>query len=303
MAIAIIAPNKNVNTLQQHLEQRLPGVAIEVYPNISNPSKIKMAILWKQAPDSLKDMNALKLLQSFGAGVDHILEDDTLPKDLPVARVVDLELNIGMSRYVCMAVLNFHKNLYTHLQQQAKRTWTGLAETPLKIGVMGMGVLGSSVAKSLQQLGFEVFGFATRPKMVENITCFSTLPQFLSQVNCLVCLLPLTPETRGILNRSFFEHLNKGSFLINVGRGAHLVEQDLLWAIEEGIIDGACLDVLEKEPLPKDHPFWSNPKIILTPHIASVTNQETAAQQMAENYQRLLNGEAPLNQINLQKGY
>lgn len=309
MSIAIIAPSRDVTVLRDHLRAALPEVSVDIYPEIATPQDVRMAVLWNQPPHSLEQFPKLGLMQSLGAGVDHILSDEYLRANIPVTRVVDPQLNIGMCRYVTMAVLNFHKNLYQHLRAQQARKWTGqaLVETPVRVGILGMGVLGRAVAESLLQLEFEVHGFSNRPKEIPGVQSYSAekneLGAFLAHSNCLVCLLPLTPQTRGILNLDLFRKMPAGAFLINVGRGAHLVEADLLRALEEGELAGACLDVLEKEPLPPEHPFWTHPGIVLTPHIASVTDQQTAAQQMAENYRRLLRGGKLINEVDRKRGY
>lgn len=309
MAILIIAPNRNTDQLKTYLQANLPEVAVYNDPAKAPAEQVEMAILWKQPPGILRQFPKLKAIHSLGAGVDHLITDPSIPLHLPIARIVDEQLTEGMRRYVLMAVLNIHKNLLFHFRQQAKRSWSGLAmaETPLQIGVLGMGTLGEAVARDLHYLGFTVWGYANTAKEIPGIPCYSAeqneLPVFLKQVNTLICLLPLTEETRDILNRQFFAQLPKASYLINVGRGAHLVEEDLLWAFEQGYLAGAYLDVLRKEPLPADHPFWTHPDIVLTPHIASVTNQENAARQIAENYQRIQKGLLMKNQIDRQKGY
>ncbi|MEM8863458.1 MAG: glyoxylate/hydroxypyruvate reductase A, partial [Chloroflexota bacterium] len=290
MSIVIIAPYRKTDALKQRLESLLPGTPIYNSEPFPEPDQVKMAILWKQPSHALRPFSNLQLIHSLGAGVDHITNDVSIPAHLPIVRIVDEQLTTGMRRYVVMAVLNHHKNLYYHLRQQKNRSWSGIdtATNELKIGVLGLGVLGQDVAHYLASLDFEVMGFSRLPKTIGGVKCFSDqegeLPLFLSKINTLICLLPLTEATNGILNYSLFKQMQPNSYLINVGRGAHLVDDDLLKAIKEGHMVGACLDVLNQEPLPPDHPFWANEKITLTPHIASITNQESAAQQMAENY-------------------
>lgn len=309
MALLIIAPDRSTDPLKKDLEAALPGVPIYNAPEQASARMVEMVILWKQPPGILSRYPNLKAVHSLGAGVDHLIQDPTIPAHLPIARIVDEQLTTGMRRYVLMAILNFHKNLLYHLGQQKKGHWSGLgqAETPLRIGVMGLGELGKAVALDLQHLGFPVFGYAHSPKEIEGIPCYAAsqkeLPVFLTKVNTLVCLLPLTPETENILDKELFAQLSGPSYLVNVGRGAHLVEEDLLWAFEAGKLAGAYLDVLRHEPLPSDHPFWSHPDIVLTPHIASVTNQKNAARQIAENYRRMQKGEKMNHQMDRQKGY
>jgi glyoxylate/hydroxypyruvate reductase A len=178
-------------------------------------------------------------------------------------------------------------------------------ELETRVGVMGVGALGSDVIEKLKSLQFPVFGYGNSPKSDTNYPYFhgDELPLFLKEVNLIICMLPLTPRTENILDMDFFRKCNKGTYIINVARGNHLVEEDLLTAIGEGIISGAFLDVFRKEPLPKEHPFWNSDKITITPHIASVTNPDSAIPQIIENYKRIINHEPLLNQINPILGY
>lgn len=309
MAILIIAPDRNTDALKKDLQTALPDVRVYNEINQAPKAEVEMAIMWKQPKDILRLFSNLKAIHSLGAGVDHLISDPSIPESLPIARIVDEQLTTGMRRYVLMAILNIHKNLLFHLEQQRKGQWSGLsqAETPLRIGVMGLGALGKAVALDLQHLDFPVYGFSNSPKQVKGIRCFSAakgeLADFLQQINTLVCLLPLTASTQNILNKDLFAQLPDASYLINVGRGAHLVEEDLLWAFEKGKIAGAYLDVLRHEPLPTEHPFWRQQGLVLTPHIASVTNQQNAARQIAENYHRLQRGLPLNNQVNRELGY
>lgn len=309
MAIAIICPGRDTSILRSALQAELPGVRILEYPYMPRPYDVEMAVMWNQPPRVTQDMPNLALISSLGAGVDHILRDDTLPQHIPVVRIVDPGLTVDMRRYLLMAILHFHKNMPRLLHLRAEKKWNMSigATIPMRIGVMGLGVLGADIALYAHQLGFDVFGYSNSPRTLEGITCFSEekeeLTEFLKNINCLICLLPLTDQTRGVLNRSIFQKLPQGSFLINVGRGAHLIEADLIWALDRGIIKGAFLDVLSKEPPGEDHPFWEYPEIIMTPHIASITDQEAAARQIAENYRRMKQNSALLNDVDREKGY
>jgi len=309
MAIAIICPGRDTSILRAALQAELPGVRVVEYPYMPRPHDVEMAVMWKQPAHVTDDMPNLSLISSLGAGVDHILRDSTLPQHIPVARIVDPGLTVDMRRYLLMAILHFHKNMprLLHLRNEKKWTMSSGATIPMRIGVMGLGVLGADIAQSAHQLGFDVFGYSNSPRTLDGITCFSEekgeLSAFLANINCLICLLPLTKQTRGVLNRSIFEQLPQGSYLINVGRGEHLVEADLIWALDRGIIKGAFLDVLSKEPPGENHPFWEYTEIIMTPHIASITDQEAAARQIAENYRRMKQGATLLNDVDRQKGY
>lgn len=309
MAIQLIIPDRNTDQLRAYLQGFLPDTEIFNNDHPGDPELVKMAVLWKQPSGITSLYPNLQAIHSLGAGVDHMISDPSIPNNLPIARIVDQQLTRDMRRYVLMAALNFHKNLYAQLLAQRSGQWTGLeySETPLRIGMLGLGALGKSIALDFKNLGFEVAAFTRSAKTVEGIHCYSAekkeLGSFLARVNTIVCLLPLTPETEDFMDWDFFQQLPDQSFIINVGRGKHLVENDLLKALDAGKIRGACLDVLREEPLPKAHPFWQHPAVILTPHIASVTDQRAAAQQVAANYKRIIKGQTMLNQIDRQLGY
>jgi glyoxylate/hydroxypyruvate reductase A len=171
---------------------------------------------------------------------------------------------------------------------------------------MGLGQLGKDAAKKLSYLGFPVSGWSQTPKDIEGVKCFAgdkALEDFLSQARILICMLPLTPKTKGILNHKTFAKLPAGAYIINIARGQHLIENDLLAALDSGQLGGACLDVFEVEPLPEDHPFWSHPKILVTPHISSITYPQTVAPQIIENYQRAKTGDPLLHVVDMERGY
>lgn len=309
MAIAIVIPGRDVRPLQKRLKELLSGEEVLIYPDIKDPRKVDVAIVWNHSADLWDHLPYLKLVCSFGAGVDHLIFDKGLPENMTVTRIVDPQLTTGMRKYVCMAVLNFHKNLFHFYDLQQKRQWGRLKEAEVKIipGVLGLGVLGADIAQHLHLLGFEVYGFSRRPKEIEGVHCMSEKNgqwnEFLSSINTLICVLPLTPDTYGILNEQLFEQMPDASYLINVGRGHQLIEADLIRAIKRGKIKGAFLDVFSTEPLPHDHAFWSIPEITITPHIASLTDPDNAARQIAENYLRFKEGKELENIVDLSLGY
>lgn len=242
----------------------------------------------------------------MGAGVDHILTDKKIPEHLPIVRIVDEKLTFSMTNYVIMGVLNFHRQTLRYLKDQQRRVWDMTnPEIPVRVGVMGAGELGGDIIEKLTFIGIDVVGLGNSPKKGLDYPYYdkSQINEFLKAINVLVCMLPLTRETEGILNIELFRNCNKGTYLINVARGKHLLEEDLLQAIEEGFISGALLDVFQKEPLPESHPFWIKEEIMITPHIASVTNPEAAAPQIVENYHRMNNNLKLLNEIDRIKGY
>ena len=310
MSIAIIIPDRDNSGLKAKLEALLPaGTPVEIYPEITNPQAVEMAIVWKHPHGALGQFPHLQLIQSYGAGVEHLLRDQALPSGIPVTRIVDTALTKSMERYVAMAVLAIHKRLDFYLQKQREKIW----ETPepvelqLRIGILGLGELGAACAVYLAKMGFEVTGYSHSKKEIAGISCHCaeeiSPEDFAATVNVLVCLLPLTPQTEGILHYGLFRRMPRGAYLINAARGGHLVDSDLLRAMDEGIIAGAFLDVFHQEPLPQEHPFWSRSNIFITPHSASVTNPDGAAALTAENYRRMKNGLPLLNLVKREKGY
>ena len=257
--------------------------------------------MWKHPEGSLKNFTKLKLLYSLGAGVDHLMSDPELPKEVPICRIVDPLLAFSMSNYILLAVLDFQRRMDKYRWDQQNRVWDhyALPERDLRIGILGLGNLGQDAAEKLVQLGFEVAGFSPSPKTISGVRCFhgDGLNSFLNTVNVLICTVPLTEKTRGLLNASLFEKLPKGSFLINVARGKVQIEKDIIKALDMDLLSGAFLDVFEKEPLPNDSPLWKHPKIKITPHIASLTYAEESIRQALENFKRVQSGGNPLNEV------
>ena len=313
MAIVLIAPQKNnlhywQENLSREIRRRNLEVPVWLWPEVTKPEEVSMAVVWKHPRQSLYHFPNLQLISSMGAGVDHILQDQEMPDEWKVSRIVDGQLTRSMSNYLLAAVLNYHKRLsdYPILQERRKWGYSDEPERKLHVGVLGMGALGKDIAQKLSALGFSVSGYSNSPKEMEGIQSFAgkeRLLPFLRQVNVLICLLPLTSQTREFLNIDLFKNCQPGTFLINVARGEHLVEEDLLLALEKGYIGSALLDVFKQEPLPESHPFWSHPSIVITPHIASITQPDAAIPQIIENYRRLIDGEVLQNQVSRQKEY
>jgi glyoxylate/hydroxypyruvate reductase A len=289
------------------LHQLDPDLSIDIWPDVKDHNAIQFAMVWTYPKGELLKYPNLKGISSLGAGVDHIFNDTERPADVPIVRIVDKNLVRDMSQYVIWAVLNHTRSLDEYRQSQARSLWTPRALKPLPhIGIMGLGQLGSDAAVKLQSLGFSVSGWSNTLKDMPGITCFAGEKQrnaFLNETDILICLLPLTPETRHILNRKTFSQLKKGAYLINVARGGHLLEEDLVAALDNHVLSGACLDVFNTEPLPSTHPFWQHPAIKITPHISSVTDPTSAVNQIFENYRRVMAGEELLNRVDVVRGY
>jgi glyoxylate/hydroxypyruvate reductase A len=308
MSIAIIS-DRNPDAWIKALHENQNDIEVEVYPDISNKEKVEYALVWNHPPGVFKEFPNIKVIASMGAGVDHIMRDPELPENVKVTRIVDEQLAKDMAEFVLALVLNKLRNLSLHQHLEQQREWKPKSYQRIeevKIGIMGMGELGSTVGKKLIQNGFSVSGWANSKKDLGNIKMYAgqeELDPFLAESEILVCLLPLTPDTENILNKDIFKKLPENAFLINVARGNHLVENDLIDMIDTGHLSGAALDVFRKEPLPEDHPFWNHPKIQVTPHIASVTKPASVVSQVLGNYERMKNKEELENVVDKGKGY
>jgi glyoxylate/hydroxypyruvate reductase A len=286
-----------------------PALEVRVWPEIGAPAEIDYALVWKPPRGLLRSLANLKLIFSLGAGVDHLTSDPELPPDVPVLRMVEPGLTAGMTEYVVMSVLMHHRRMVDYAGMQRDKVWE-ILPTPLaaerKVGVMGLGVLGADAATALTGLGFEVAGWSRTPKSIPGISGFhgaGQLEAFLARSEILVCLLPLTEGTRGILNARTLALLPRGAALINVGRGDLLAEDDLLRALDSGQVGAATLDVFAIEPLASAHPFWAHPRVVVTPHCASITVPDSGARAVIENIRRLETGEPLLHVADLGRGY
>ncbi len=282
---------------------------LRVWPDAGNPDDIDYALVWQPPPGELRTYPNLKVIFSVGAGIDHLSSDPDLPADVPIVRMVEPGLTAGMSEFVVMSALAHHRFMLDYAQQARAEVWEEISQISTasrRVGIMGLGVLGRHAAEKLALFGFPVAGWSRSPKDVPGVACYhgqDGLKPFLAECDILVCLLPLTAETRGILNAETLAAMPKGAAVINVARGGHLVEADLLAALESGQISGATLDVFQQEPLPKGHPFWQHPRVVLTPHIASMTIPETAAKAVMDNIKRFEAGQPLTDVVDLERGY
>jgi glyoxylate/hydroxypyruvate reductase A len=282
---------------------------VRVWPEIGNPTDIDYALVWRPEPGFLASLPNLKLILSLGAGVDHLLGDPQLPRHLPIVRLVDPHLTDAMSEYVVLQVLRLHRRDLDYRAQQEAEVWRELDQqnaVERRVGILGLGKLGQDAAKKLTGLGFDVAGWSRSEKTIAGVRSYAGaagLAPLLGRSEILVCLLPLTAETEGILNTGTLALLPKGAALVNAARGAHLVECDLLAALASGQISAAVLDVFREEPLPADHPFWHHPRVVLTPHVAAFTNPATAAPIILDNIRRFKEGRPLLNRIDPARGY
>lgn len=270
---------------------------------------ILMAAVWKHPAGSLNSLPNLLAVQSMGAGVDFILEDKDRDLNLPVLRVKDAYLASDMAEYVLTQILSVLKRLPNYQKDKINHVWEPQAYnriSDLNVGIMGLGTLGRATSKLLLKCGFNCIGWTRESKPNVAFTVYSgaqELKQFLNQSQILVCLLPLTRETHGILNLKNLSELPKEGIVINVARGDLIVESDLIESLDNGMLSTAILDVFSQEPLPSSHPFWSHPKIQITPHVASVSNPDSVVPQIVRNYLALKQGKDLINQVNLNRGY
>ncbi|MEJ1221938.1 2-hydroxyacid dehydrogenase [Sediminicola sp. 1XM1-17] len=307
MAIVIIRQDGKASQWKEMLQKEANEIPIYEFGEEHPMEGINMALVWQHPKGSLKNYPDLKCVASMGAGVDFIMADPDVSGNMTVTRVVDPMLASDMSEFVIACVFAHLKNLHFYGQQESKKSWTRrayLRKQDVTVGIMGLGELGSTLARDLQQMGFKVQGWANSKK--EGIPTFKgeqELTAFLTTTSILVCLLPLTEDTKGILNKALLSQLPKEAYVINVARGGHLVESDLLELINNGHLSGASLDVFSQEPLPEEHPFWNHPNIHITPHIASVSSPSSIVPQLLENYHRLMNNTALINVVSASKGY
>lgn len=310
MAVLLSTKASTMEDWRDALLEVDPGLEIRLFPEAGNPAEIEAAVCWT-AHDlgELRRYPNLKLLVSMGAGVDHLLRPPGPPPGVPVARLVDERLTQGMTEWVLLNVLRFHRQDPEYRAQQAARVWNELPAPDTarrRIGILGLGALGGDAARALVALGFPVMGWSRRPRQAPGVETFhgeDGLAAMLARSDILVCLLPLTPETRGLLNADRLALLPRGAYLLNSARGGHMVAADVLAALDSGHLAGAALDVFEPEPLPPEHRFWAHPQVVLTPHAASITIPRSAAPQVVENIRRARAGLAPNNQVDLTAGY
>jgi glyoxylate/hydroxypyruvate reductase A len=266
---------------QRLLAEKAPDLPCHVWPEVGAPGAIRYLAVWTPPEHMLEQFPATEIVLSVGAGVDQF-DLGAIPAHIPIVRMLEPGIADGMVEYVTLAVLALHRDLPAYLADQRAERWSAIRLRPAgsrRVGVLGLGQLGEACCRRLALLGFPVSGWSRSAKDIPGIRCHAgrdALPAFLAETDILVCLLPLTDETRGFLDAALFAQLRRGAGLVNAGRGGHLVQQDLLAALESGQMSAAFLDVTDPEPLPAGHPFWQHPQIMMTPHIASQTRPETA---------------------------
>lgn len=304
--IALCCGHTSSAAWQDSLRAALPEASMSVWPAVA--ADAKCAIVWLPTQDFMDAHPNLRLVFNMGAGVDALMHL-RLPKNASVVRVEDGGMAVQMADYVCHALLRHFREFDAYALSAEAHEWkprTLRNRRDFPVGVMGLGVLGKRVATSVASFEFPTFGWSLSPKQIDGVTTFAgagAFDEFLSNTRVLVCMLPLTPATLGIINRASLSRLKPGAYLINAARGDHVVEHDLLALLHSGHMSGATLDATRREPLPADHPFWKHPKIVLTPHIAAQTLVDEAIAQIAAKI-TAMPGEGELSGlVDLQKGY
>jgi glyoxylate/hydroxypyruvate reductase len=285
-----------------------PDLPLRIWPDIGDAADVRYLAAWQPSADLIASLPNLEVLFSVGAGVDQF-DLAQIPASVAVVRMIEPGITDGVVEYVLFATLALHRHVLDYRQAQQEARWAPIRLVPAaerRVGVMGLGHLGQETLGQLKGLGFPLYGWSRSEHVIDGVTCFSGemgLVDFLGHCDVLICVLPLTADTRAILCRKTFDALPAGAGLINVGRGGHLREGDLIEALNSGRLSGAVLDVLNEEPAGPAHPFWRHPRILLTPHIAGMTNPQSAGRVLLENIRRHQAGEPMVGAVERTRGY
>ena len=306
--IGFYSPSEDQTVYKTRLERDLPGFQFELLEHATKKERVEYALVWSPPNGLLQTFENLKAIFVLGAGVDALLRDPDLP-EVPIVRLEDAGMAQQMAHYVIYGILRFQRRFGTYENLQATKNWEPILDIEpveqFSVGVMGLGAIGSVVAEQVSRLGFPVLGWSTSPKKIDGIISFcgdDGLESFLAKARVVINLLPLTQTTEQLIDKDFLSRMSMDSFLINIGRGRHLKEEDLLEALKKKAIAGAMLDVFEREPLPPENQLWNHPNVIVTPHVAAITLPEGALDQIIGNIQLIETGGLP-SLVDRKKGY
>lgn len=308
-AIAYISRDTDGVHWKKVLEAGLGPVDFRPLDALGDKKDIEIVLAWKPPAGLIASFPNVKLIVSLGMGVDHLLADDRLPAGVPIVRIMDEGLVGQMSEYAIYWALRHHREIDRYAASQRARQWKpeDFVDTiDRRVGVMGLGSIGQDTAAKFAALGFPTAGWSRTARTLPGIETFhgaDGFQRFLARTDILVDVLPLTRDTRNLLDAKAFATLPKGAYLINMARGGHVVDEALLAALESGQVSGAALDVFNVEPLPADHPYWTHPKVHVTPHIAGATNPRTASPGVIDNIKRLRAGQPLQHTVDPKTGY
>lgn len=311
MAGAIAYLSRDTDGLQWKavLEAAFGPVDFRTLDTLGNTADIEIVLAWKPPRGLIASFANAKMIVSLGMGVDHLLADDQLPAGVPITRIMDDGLVGQMSEYALYWALRHHRDIDKYAASQKTAAWKPedfIDTIHRRIGVMGLGTIGQDIAGKFARLGFPTAGWSRTKKSIPDVETFHEaygLKPFLARSYILINVLPLTRQTRGLLNSEAFAALPAGAYFINIARGGHVVDDDLLAALESGHLAGATLDVFNEEPLPAGHAYWRHPKVRVTPHIAGATNPRTASPGVIENIKRLRSGQPLIHRVDPKSGY
>ena len=309
MNIIFYSPEKNSQLWLDDISASLPGADVWLWTPDCAGRQADYAVLWAPPLALFASQQQLKAVFNIGAGVDSVIKLPNLPSGIPIVRLNDAGMAMQMAEYVCHALIRHARRFDTYEIYSKNREWkreAPISRAAFPVGVMGLGDIGARVAQAVAAFEYPTFGWSRTLKSLSGITTFAGndgLDEFLPRVRVLVCVLPLTPDTEGMLNADTFAKLKPDAYLINVARGRHLVENDLLAMLGSGRLAGATLDVVRDEPLPAGHAFWNHPKITITPHISAITLRAESVMQIAEKIRALECGETIAGVVETGRGY
>lgn len=309
MAILFASATDDPTPWREGFAAELPGLDFRVWPARGNAADIDCALVWQPPAGALRDLPNLEILYALGAGVEHVLADPDLPRGVPLVRLVDPGLTAGMTEFVVMRVLHYHRRMPEYEAAQREKSWRPLPQKlpqDRRVGILGLGVLGRAAATALLGLGLDVAGWSRTPKSIDGVKSLcgeDGLFALLERSEILVCLLPLTRETEGVLDATALGALPDGACVINAARGGHVVDADLLAALDSGRVAAATLDVFTQEPLPPEHPYWTHPKVTVVPHAAAYAQPKTGVKTIADNLRRHRAGQRLRDVVDVKQGY